>query len=159
MAIYRFEVSTHLGAPAPAVWDRVVSPEGINDEMRPLLKMTIPSGIDRLDIDHVELGKPIGTSWILLFGLIPIDYDKVTLSEIEDGRRFLERSPMLSMRHWQHERIVEPATGPEGGPRACVVTDRIELEPRLPFLAKLMGPIFHRFFRHRHARLVRRFGA
>ena len=33
---------------------------------------------------------------------MPIDYDDLTFIELEPVRRFLERSPMLSQREWQH---------------------------------------------------------
>jgi len=145
-------VSSRLDASAREVWDRIVTPEGINDEMRPFLRMTTPRGLERLDPGSVELGKPIGRSWILLFGAIPIDFDKITLLELEDGRRFLERSPMLSMRLWEHERTVEPSGN------GCLITDRVRFQPRLGLPGALARPLFRAFFRHRHRRLQRRFG-
>ena len=148
----QFSVSSKLNAPAAEVWERVVTPEGINDEMGPWMKMTIPRGVESLSAESVTLGEPIGRSWILLFGLLPIDYDDVTLVELEDGRRFLERSPMMSMRLWEHERSVEPGSG------GCIVTDRVRFEPRLGLLRGLLGPVLNRFFHHRHHRLQRRFG-
>src|SRR5213079_1530467 len=118
----QFSVSSKLNAPAAEVWERVITPKGINDEMGPWMKMTIPKGIDSLSLGSVTLGEPIGRSWILLFGVVPIDYDDVTLVELENGHRFLERSPMMSMRLWEHERSVEPGSG------GCTVTDRIRFE-------------------------------
>ena len=41
--------------------------------------------------------------------MIPIDYDDLTLVALEPGRGFHERSRMLSMRVWEHERTLEPA--------------------------------------------------
>jgi ligand-binding SRPBCC domain-containing protein len=148
----QFSVSSKLNAPAEEVWERVITPEGINDEMGPWMKMTMPRGVESLSLESVTLGEPIGRSWILLFGVLPIDYDDVTLVELEDGRRFLERSPMMSMRLWEHERTVDP----DGG--GCTVTDRIRFQPRLGLLRRPMRPIFNRFFRHRHRRLQRHFG-
>jgi ligand-binding SRPBCC domain-containing protein len=145
-------VSSRLDASAREVWDRIVTPEGINDEMRPFLRMTTPRGLERLDPGSVELGKPIGRSWILLFGAIPIDFDKITLLELEEGRRFLERSPMLSMRLWEHERTVEPSGN------GCLISDRVRFQPRLGLPGALPRPLFRAFFRHRHRRLRRRFG-
>jgi len=142
-----FEVSSLVPAPPEEVWERIITPEGINHELRPWMRMTLPRGFEGLDPESVELGKPIGRSWVLLFGLLPFEYDDVTLVELEPGRRFLERSPMLSQRCWQHERIVEPA---EGGSR---VTDRIRMEPRLGLPAAPLRPMFRGVFRHRHRRL------
>ena len=142
-----FEVSSLIPAPPERVWERIITPAGINHELRPWMTMTVPRGIKRLDPESVELGRPLGRSWVLLFGLLPFDYDDVTLVELEPGRRFLERSPMLSQRSWQHERIVEAI---EGGSR---VTDRVRMEPRLGLPAAPLRPLFRAVFRHRHRRL------
>lgn len=88
-------VYSRLDAPPDQVWDRVMTPEGINDEMRPYLRMTLPRGVERLDPESIEVGVPIGRSWILLFGLLPFDYDEVCLVRLDPGRGFLERSKML----------------------------------------------------------------
>jgi ligand-binding SRPBCC domain-containing protein len=146
-------VTSRLGASPAAVWDRVISPEGINDEMRPWLRMTLPPGVERLDPETVELGKPIGRSWILLFGLIPFDYDDVTLVRLDPGRGFLERSTMLSQRSWEHERTIEPTAS------GCQVTDRVSWQPRLGMPGRPLRPAIGWFFRHRHKRLRRHFGA
>lgn len=121
--------------------------------MRPYLKMTLPPGVDGLDPGTVELGKPIGRSWILLFRLLPFDYDDVTLVRLEPERGFLERSQMLSQRVWEHERTLEPIDG--GG---CRVTDRLGWQPRLGLPARPLRPVIAWFFRHRHRRLQRHFG-
>ncbi len=134
------------------VWDRVTTPAGINDEMQPYLRMTLPRGLERIDPAEIEIGERIGRSWILLFGLLPFDYDDISLVRLDPGKGFLERSTMLSQRAWEHERTLEPV---EGG---CEVTDRVRWEPRLGFLASPLRPVIAWFFRHRHRRLVRHFG-
>lgn len=145
-------VSSRLSASPAEVWDRVISPEGINDEMRPYLRMTLPPGVEQLDPESVEIGVPIGRSWILLFGLLPFDYDDVCLARLEPGRGFLERSKMLSQRSWEHERTLEPTA--EG----CLVTDRVRWQPRLGLPARPLRPVVGWFFRHRHKRLQQHFG-
>jgi hypothetical protein len=145
-------VSSQLNASPTEVWDRVISPEGINDEMRPYLRMTLPPGVEQLDPESVEIGVPIGRSWILLFGLLPFDYDDVTLARLEPGRGFLERSKMLSQRSWEHERTLEPT------PDGCLVTDRVSWQPRLGLPAGPLRPVISWFFRHRHKRLQQHFG-
>jgi hypothetical protein len=145
-------VSSRLSASPAEVWDRVISPEGINDEMRPFLRMTLPPGVEQLDPESVEIGVPIGRSWILLFGLLPFDYDDVCLARLEPGRGFLERSKMLSQRSWEHERTLEPTA--EG----CLVTDRVRWQPRLGLPAGPLRPVIAWFFRHRHKRLRLHFG-
>jgi hypothetical protein len=104
-------------------------------------------------IDDVPLGEPLGRSWILLFGLLPVDYDDLTLAERGPGLRFLERSALLSMRRWQHEREVKPTS--EG----CEITDKLTFELRgplaiLPGSGRLAPAIVGWLFRHRHRRLI-----
>ena len=151
----RHELTIHsqLSAQADAVWNRVSTVQGIRDEMRPIIRMTIPAGIERLDPDSVRLGEPLGRSWLLLFGLIPFDYDELCLVSLEPGRGFLERSRMLSQRVWEHERTIGPIPG------GCTVTDRVAWEPRGPLPARWLAPVIGWFFRHRHRRLRRRFAA
>jgi ligand-binding SRPBCC domain-containing protein len=146
-------VASRLEARPDRVWDRVITPAGINDELRPLMRMTVPRGLERLDPAVIELGRPLGRSWVLLFGLIPVDFDEITLVRLEEGRGFLERSRMLSQRSWEHERSLEPAG--EGG---CLLTDRVRWEPRLGLPGGPLRPLFRSIFRHRHRRLRRRFG-
>lgn len=145
-------VASQVDAPPDQVWARIITPEGIRDEMRPYLRMTLPPGVERLDPDSIELGVPIGRSWILLFGLLPFDYDEITVERLEPGRGFLERSKMLSQRVWEHERTIEPTE------RGCTVTDRVSWQPRLGLPGAPLRPVIGWFFRHRHKRLRRHFG-
>jgi hypothetical protein len=136
----------------------VVTPEGINDELRPWMRMTVPRRLRGKTIDDVEPGQRLGRSWLLLFGLIPFDYDDLGLAELGPGHRFLERSTMLSMRSWQHERTVVPVDA-----TACEVTDRVTFEPRRPLAivpgsAMMTRALLTRVFAHRHRRLARHFG-
>ncbi len=145
-------LSSRLQAPPEVVWARVITAEGVNDELRPLLRMTVPRGLGDFGIDDVEPGRPLGRSWVLLFGLVPFDYDEICLERVESGRGFLERSRMLTQRLWEHERTIEPR---EGG---CELSDRVAWEPRLPLPGALLAPLIAAVFRHRHRRLRRRFG-
>ena len=149
----RVERTTRIAAPAKRVWERITTIEGVNHELGPWLRMTVPRAARDLRLDDVQLGRPVGRSWLLLAGVLPVDFDAVTLVERGPGFRFLERSPMGSMRFWQHERVVEP-----DGPGACRVTDRLEFEPRLPAARRLAAGIVARLFAHRHRRLARWFG-
>jgi ligand-binding SRPBCC domain-containing protein len=147
----RIEVSSRLDAPAERVWSWIATADGVNDELRPLMRMTVPGGGD-LDLDSIEVGKPIGRSWVLFLGLIPIDYDEINVVELDRGRGFVERSKMLSQRAWEHTRTIEPVQG------GSVITDSIAWAPRLPVPARALRPLFGAIFRHRHRRLRRRFG-
>ena len=143
------EQTTEIPASAAVVWERAVSPEGINHELAPLLRMTMPRGLRDATIDDVAVGEPLGRAWILLFGFLPVDYDDLSLAELEPGHRFLERSSMLSLRFWQHERMVEPL-----GDGSCRLTDRLTLEPRIPGTRGLARRIVAFLFRRRHARMA-----
>ncbi len=156
--VHSLEQSSRVTGAAADVWARAVTEPGINDELRPLLRMTFPRELRGLTIDEVQVGVPLGRSWILLGGLVPVDYDDLSLAELEPGRRFLERSRTLSFSAWQHERIVE-ADG-DGG---CRITDRLGFElrstlGRVPGSARLARAIVAALFRHRHRRLKQHHG-
>ena len=89
---------------------------------------------------------------MLLGGVLPVEYDDLAFAEVEPGRRFLERSKLLSQRVWEHERTLTPIAG------GCRLTDRIAFEPRLGIPAVLFTPMFRFIFGHRHRRLRKRFG-
>lgn len=146
----RLVVASELAAPPEAVWAHAVSPEGVNHELGPWLRMRFPPGAS--DLARVPTGTPLGRCWILLGGLLPVEYDDLTLVEVEPGRRFLERSRLLSQRVWEHERCVEATPG------GALLTDRLGFVPRLAGLGALHAVLFRAVFRWRHARLRRRFG-
>ena len=148
------EQTSEVPRAAADVWARAVSEEGINHELSPILRMTMPRGLRGKTIDDVEVGVPLGRSWILLGRVLPVDYDDLCLAELEPGRRFLERSRTATFDPWQHERIVEPV-----GEASCRVTDRLsfELKPRMariPGSARMATAIVRFLFRHRHRRLA-----
>lgn len=151
MARSTLSFESRLRASPERAWSWATSAAGILGELRPLARMTLPRGVGSiLDVD-VELGRPLARSWVLLFGVLPIDRSDLTLVELEEGRRFLERSPMLSMHLWQHERTIDPLPG------GCRLTDRLTFEPRIggPLAKWLVTALF----RHRHRVLRRELGA
>lgn len=155
----RFEITTPLAAPADQVFSAAMTEEGINYELGPWLRMTMPKGIaPGMTIDDAPLGEPLGRSWILLARVIPVDYDDLCLVERGPGLRFLERSQLGSAKLWEHEREVL-ATGDS----SCEISDRLRFEPRAPLRviggAAIAQRIVATLFRHRHARLIERFGA
>jgi ligand-binding SRPBCC domain-containing protein len=146
------EQESTLSASAAAVWEHVSTFDGVNDELRPIMRMTAPAHMRGLEPKDVVLGERLFRSWVLLFGVLPIDYDDLTLVAIEPGRGFQERSKMLSMRVWEHDRTLEPNGA------GCVVRDRLGFEPRMPGMGPLLERIVRALFRHRHRKLRRRFG-
>lgn len=146
--------SSDLRADADAVWAVATRPEGINREFRPWLRMTFPRRLQALTPATVPIGERLCRSWILLFGVLPIDYDDVTVVSIDPPRGFCERSSMLTCRVWGHERAVEPL--PDGG---CRVTDAVHFTPRALVPGGLVRLIVGAVFRLRHRNLRRDFGA
>jgi ligand-binding SRPBCC domain-containing protein len=140
-------VSSRVAATREEVWARVTTPEGINDELWPVVRMTMPRGAS------LRLGS-LGRSWILLAGVLPIDWDDIHVAELRDGRGFRERSRLASAPAWHHDRSLDPL--PDGG---CRVTDEIGFEPRLGAAGGLQAFVLEAMFRWRHRRLRRRFGA
>lgn len=149
-------VETVVPAPAADVWARVTTFEGVRDELRPYLSMTVPPGLrgkTLADADEV-LGQPLGKSWVLLFGLLPVDYDDMRIVGHEPGGGFHERSRMLLLPRWEHQRTVAPDG--DGATRVC---DVLRFQPRIFVPARLVEAIVRVLFTHRHRRLARRFGA
>jgi ligand-binding SRPBCC domain-containing protein len=148
------EITTRslLSSPAPSVWRWATSAAGVNAELRPFFRMTVPHAFRSGGLDDVALGERLGRCWILLFGVVPVDYDDLTIVRLEPERGFLEQSQMISQQRWEHERTLEPT---EGG---CVVTDRIAFVPRLRLPPAVFRALFAAVFRHRHRRLRHRFG-
>jgi ligand-binding SRPBCC domain-containing protein len=149
--LVEFTVSSVVPAPPEAVWARVTTMDGINQELMPIIRMTIPRDLAAFTIADAPLGERAFRSWILLFGLVPIDAHDLTLITVDPARSFHEHSSSLMQRHWIHERTLTPL--PEG----TRVTDRIRFAPRVLFLAGALRPILQALFRHRHRRLARYF--
>ena len=153
MSVRSFAFTSDLDASPESVWEHATALRSINREFFPFLRMSAPPGSEQIDERTVRLGERLFRSWILLFGVLPVDYDDLTIVELEPGRRFLERSPMLTQRLWQHERVVDPRA--DGG---ASLTDRVSFEPKMPALGGAQLPIFRTVFAYRHHRVVRLFG-
>lgn len=162
--------SSVVRAPRAQVWARVVTAEGVADEFGPLMSMRFPAALRGAErgaeqgggyrgdytapsITDLPLGKPVGRAWILLGGVIPVEYDDLVIVEVEAPRYFLERSTLGSCKVWEHRRELEEL--PDGTTR---VTDTLRAEPRVALLARAVPMIVGRLFDHRHRRLARAFG-
>lgn len=144
--------SSELAAPPAAVWGRITTMAGINHELAPWMRMTSPRGAE-LTVDSVPLGQRWFRSWILLFGVLPFDFDDLLVERLEPERGFLERSRMLSAPLWEHERTLEALTEDQ-----TRLTDRIGFRPRARMLAPVHRAVIAAMFRHRHRRLRAFFG-
>jgi hypothetical protein len=136
------------------VWAAVTDLAQINDELMPLMRMTAPRGWKSRSLEQLQPGQRLFRSWLLLLGVVPVDYDDLMIAEIEPGRRFQERSRMMSASVWEHERVVVPT-----GPESCRVTDRVGFVPRTALHGTVLRRVVPVLFAHRHRRLRRRYGA
>jgi len=114
--------SSELNVSQPELWDLISTPDGANYELGPLFRMTFPRDAPDLAPELTQF-KPLHRCWMLFLGFIPVDISHFTLLHVEDGRGYLERSPMTVFRLWQHERTIDPVPG---GAR---LTDRLTFEP------------------------------
>lgn len=151
MAFREFTRSCRLPATTQDVWQRVTTPEGINDEMMPFLSMALPREHRATTMATIPVGRPAGPAPLRLLGIVPVDVDMLTITEMEPGSHFQERSWMLSVKRWEHRRAVSDDHG------TTVVTDTVGFEPRLPLVHHAMIRVLPLFFEHRHRRLQRHF--
>jgi len=150
---YSFKFRTPLRASADQVWAHASTFVGVNRELWPLVRMTFPPAMGRLTPAAFPLGQTAFRSWLLLFGLVPVDFDDIMLVELEPGRGFHEVSQTFNLRQWRHRRTVTPAG--EG----CIVQDEITLVPRWRWTGGLLAWVYQRVFELRHRSLRRLFGA
>ncbi len=146
-------IASVLRAAPDALWRHATRPEELNREFWPLLQMRFPSHGRYLAAAFAASGGRIGRCWLLLGGVLPVEYDDVTLVELDPGRRFLERSTLASKRLWEHERTIEPHGA------GSLLRDRVRFAPRIAWLAPLYATVFGAVFRLRHRNLRNRFGA
>lgn len=147
-----FSIETQLSCSVAAAWAHAASVRGVRAELAPVLSMTFPPGVETLDGQSVPLGRRLCRSWLLLFGILPVEFDDLTIMELEPERRFLERSQMASLRVWCHERLVTDVGG------RARVKDRLAAEPRSGVPPELVALLVQALFRHRHRRLRALFG-
>ncbi len=150
---FSFERATSLGASRTTVWAHASSMAGVNHELGPLLRMTYPPAFASLHPAQHRPGQRLFRSWILVAGVLPIEYDDLALVQFHPGYRFLEQSSMGMIAVWQHQRVVSDTVD------GCVVTDTIRFRPRLTWTGPLFLALYGLVFRHRHRRLQKLFGS
>jgi ligand-binding SRPBCC domain-containing protein len=146
------EAVSEIDAPIERVWGAVTSSEGINYELRPYLRMTVPRPFRSVTINDISPGTRLGRSVFLLFGVLPFDYDDITVAEIDYGTRFREESTMMSMSKWVHERALRRCG------ECTQVSDAVSFVARAPLglvpgWSRLLAIMLTFLFRHRHRRL------
>lgn len=142
-----------IAASPEEIWRRIVTLDGINHELMPFVQMTTPRAMAGKVSSEIRPGDRLGKSWLLLFGVLPFDYDDIVVSEIQHPCRFRETSTMGSLRVWEHERTLRPTAG------GTEIIDRVTFELRAPLsmipgLRSLVASAVSRLFSHRHRRLA-----
>lgn len=143
------ETASRLAASVEDVWRHATSMAGVNRELAPV-RMSHPPERDRLDGD-VVLDVPLFTSTLWL-GPVPFDRHRLVLVELDEGRGFQEDSRSLLNRRWRHRRSLVPSG------RGCMLTDRLEVTPRLPWSRALTRRVVTAVFARRHRVLRELFG-
>lgn len=146
-----FTFSTELPLTPEAFWSRM-SMSAVNAELMPLVCMTAPAAFKQAELGQWATGRVLFHSVVLLFCCLPVDVHALRLERVEVGYGFLERSSSWSNRLWQHERTTMPSAA------GCVLTDTVTVEGRVPFVTRLLMPVYRLVFRHRHRRLKRLYG-
>lgn len=144
------EVRSALAASADEVWAHASTMEGVNRELAPWVRMTVPRAARGKRLADVTPGREAFASVLLAFGLVPFDVHHLTLDRVLE-RGFDEESWSWLQRRWRHERRVEPAAS------GCVVVDRVTVAPRWAPTSVVERAV-RRLFEARHRHLRARFG-
>ncbi len=146
----RLELSSSLSAPVDEVWAHASTMKGVNLELSPWVRMTVPAHARDKRLSDLVPGREGFVSVLLLLGVVPFDVHHLTIERL-DAAGFQEDSWSWLQRRWRHERQIVPVRS------GCVVTDRVEFAPRLGG-ALVVAPIVRAIFASRHRTLRARFG-
>lgn len=150
MRPFTLELSSALRASVEEVWSHASTMEGVNHELAPWVRMTVPKAVKGKRLGDVPPDKVGFTSVVLLFAVIPFDVHHLSLEQIFDNG-FDEQSWSWLNRSWRHERRVDPTAN------GCIVTDRLTVDPRWAPVF-LVRHIVQLLFLARHRKLRARFG-
>ena len=139
----KFKVSSNLEI-RPEDIDGLLTMDGVNRELSPLLRMTVPPEWSNIAIFEWPTERVLFSSWILLFGIFPIDRHKFFFQSTDRHRGFAEESKSLTNKRWHHRRDIDRNGA------SCRVTDTVEFQCRLPLLAYFLAPCYRFVFKHRH---------
>jgi hypothetical protein len=139
-----------LAAPPGVVWERASAVRGANDELWPLAKMTFPIRLDCRTPPEQVVGRHF-TSWMLAFGIVPVDRRTVEIEVFEEGR-FRECSTS-----WLQGRVCHERTAVAADDGWTVLTDTLVLGSHGRLVDALLRTAIAPTFRRRHRRLRHHF--
>ena len=136
--------STILNAEAAKLWQHATSMAGVNFELAPWVRMSVPPQASASGLDDVILGEVAFHSWMLGLGFLPFDRHALCIHEIGPDYRFLEKSTSWLQRQWHHDRQITSVPG------GSMVVDKVTFSPKLVWLGPLSHRIVSAVFLHRH---------
>jgi hypothetical protein len=148
----KFAVSSDLEL-GPEDVSGLLTMKGVNRELGPFVRMTAPPEWSDRAIFEWPTGQVLFSSWILLFGIVPVDRHAFCLQNVDRRRGFAEASSSWINRVWRHHRTFDN----DGA--FYRVTDTVEFQCRLPLLTCVLAPVYRFVFEHRHRVLRSYFGS
>jgi hypothetical protein len=148
----KFEAHSRIEGDQKLVARELLTMEGVNHELHPIVKMTASSEWAKKPLTEWPVNIALFTSTILLFGLVPVDAHTFRLRDVHSNG-FQESSSSLVNNEWNHRRTIS------NQPSGCLVHDVVEYLPKVSILGQMMKPIYKAIFNHRHKRLKRKYGA
>jgi hypothetical protein len=146
-----FTFSSKLPVPAEQVL-ATLNMVGVNAELYPLVKMTAPNCFAECSILGWPQRQQLFKSWVLLFGIVPIDHHSFYFDTINPEEGFSESSSSTTNAIWSHERKITPQ------PTGCCVIDTVRYKSRLPFIDVILKPAYKLVFWRRHQNLRSKYG-
>ena len=146
----QFEMETSLALSPDQLASELLLMSGVNDELAPFLKMSAPQPWALTPISEWPMNKELFTSRVLLLGLLPIDLHRFKFVSL-DRSGFKESSRTLLNAQWCHQRIIS-AKG-----SGSSVRDIVYYEGKLAIVGRLLKPLYHAIFVHRHKRLAAKY--
>ena len=151
MRAYTFELGSTLSVPPAEFWKDATLQE-VNTELAPWVRMTAPAEWRDRPLREWPSGRTLFKSWVLLFGLLPVDLHYFFLQSVDPQSGFEERSSSVMNRRWVHIRRIVPVPG------GCSIIDHLTVEPRIPMFGAVLVPVYEAIFRSRHRRLLQKYG-
>lgn len=116
-----FTIRSELPVSAENFW-ATQSLAAVNEELRPLYRMTAPPAVLRAPISEWAKHSHALKSWILFRGVIPVDRHLFGVIEFTAPTAFVETSSSWLNKLWRHERTVGKTPG------GCEVVDTISFK-------------------------------